>query len=684
MKKSDSHWTTEAKEASKQMKQLIAELPMLTAPMEKEQLIVYLAETKVTVSAVLMTERKAKQMPIYFVSRALKGPELNYVNGKAEEETLHEPWILFTDGSSCTDGSGTGLIPISENKTSDALSKIASTSFALLSKQVLVEELYRCRIGGSQTTKPLAVGLYRLVWSLESLGEFTVASVRKLIDDKWLPGADNKTRWIKYVPIKINVHAWKVMSDSIPTKLNISRQGISIDSLSCVMCDNRVETSNHLFFSARGYSGVLPEKMHIGKWNVFRSESCLYRCYLLALESKFTPVEESTGVLETTIVEDVVLTGMFPDKGICSVNLIFLSLFFRVTAISLVPKSLMQGQYLDSGCSKHMIGYRSQLINFVQKFLGTVKFRNDHVAKIIGYGDYKIGNVTISSVYFVGQFYDSDLEGLVRGLPKLKFEKDHLCSACAMGKSKKKSHKPKFEDPNQEKLYLLHMDLYGPMSVESVNGKKYILVIVDDYSRFIWVKFLRSKDEALDFIIKFLKMIQVRLKIPVRHIQTDNKTEFVNQTLREFYEEVGIYHETSVTRSSQKNGVIEIRNRTLIESARTIVDHQAPKVIALIADVIPPVQAESTGLPSSTSVDQNAPSPSKSQTTPETPSVIPQDVEEDNHGIEVAHMGNDSLLAYLFQQLLLFNLHQRHLLIQLYNPITKFHNTIANGQRITQ
>nr|GEY79621.1 hypothetical protein [Tanacetum cinerariifolium] len=99
-------------------------------------------------------------------------------------------------------------------------------------------------------------------------------------------------------------------------------------------------------------------------------------------------------------------------------------------------------------------------------------------------------------------------QGLVRGLPKLKFEKDHLCSACAIGKSTKKTHKPKSEDTNQEKLYLLHMDLYRPMRVESVNGKKYILVIIDDYSRFTWVKFLRSKDETLDFIIKFLKMIQ--------------------------------------------------------------------------------------------------------------------------------------------------------------------------------
>nr|GEZ63800.1 integrase, catalytic region, zinc finger, CCHC-type, peptidase aspartic, catalytic [Tanacetum cinerariifolium] len=189
--------------------------------------------------------------------------------------------------------------------------------------------------------------------------------------------------------------------------------------------------------------------------------------------------------------------------------------------------------YLDPGCSKHMTEDRSQLTSFVNKFLGTVKFGNDHVAKIMGYGDYKIGNVTISRVYFVeglghnlffvGQFCDSDLkvafrqhtyfilnlegvdlltgsrgnnlytlslgdmmasspicllskasktkswlwhrclshmnfgainhlarQGLVQGLSKLKFEKDYLCSACAMGKSKKKSHTPKSEDTNQE------------------------------------------------------------------------------------------------------------------------------------------------------------------------------------------------------------------------------------------
>ncbi|GKC59316.1 retrotransposon protein, putative, unclassified, partial [Tanacetum coccineum] len=112
---------------------------------------------------------------------------------------------------------------------------------------------------------------------------------------------------------------------------------------------------------------------------------------------------------------------------------------------------------------------------------------------------------------------------LVESVLKLKFEKDHLCSACPMGKSKKKTYKPKSEDTNQEKLHLLHMDLCGLMRVASINGKKYILIIVDDYSRF--------------------------------H-RTDNGTEFVNQTLREYYEKVGISHETSVARSPQQNGVV--------------------------------------------------------------------------------------------------------------------------------
>nr|GEZ53514.1 putative ribonuclease H-like domain-containing protein [Tanacetum cinerariifolium] len=220
-----------------------------------------------------------------------------------------------------------------------------------------------------------------------------------------------------------------------------------------------------------------------------------------------------------------------------------------------------------------MTGDRSQLVNFVQKFLGIVKFRNDHVAKIMGYRDYQIRNVTISRVYYV--------EGLGHNLFSVGHPRPSpgfgIVASSAMGKSTKKTHKPKSKDTNQEKLYLLYMDLCGPMRVESVNGKKYILVIMDDYSRFTWVKFLRSKDETPDFIIKFLKMIQVWLNVLVRRIRTDNGTEFVNQTLRNYYEEVGISHETSVARSPQQNRVVERRNRTLFEAARTMLIYaQAP------------------------------------------------------------------------------------------------------------
>ncbi|GKE58632.1 retrovirus-related pol polyprotein from transposon TNT 1-94 [Tanacetum coccineum] len=109
-----------------------------------------------------------------------------------------------------------------------------------------------------------------------------------------------------------------------------------------------------------------------------------------------------------------------------------------------------------------------------------------------------------------GTINDLARKDLVRGLPRLEFEKDHLCFACLLGKSKKYTHKPKSKNTIMEVLHTLHMDLCGPMRVQSINGKKYILVIIDDYSIFTWVKFLRSKDETLEFVIKVLKQIQCR------------------------------------------------------------------------------------------------------------------------------------------------------------------------------
>ncbi|GJV42241.1 retrovirus-related pol polyprotein from transposon TNT 1-94 [Tanacetum coccineum] len=201
---------------------------------------------------------------------------------------------------------------------------------------------------------------------------------------------------------------------------------------------------------------------------------------------------------------------------------------------------------------------------------GTVRFGNDHFGAIIGYGDYVIGDSVISRLWHrrlnhlnFGTINDLARKVLVRGLPRLKFGKDHLCSACQLGKSKKHTHKPKPDNTNLEVLNILHMDLCSPMRVQTINGKKYILVIVDGYSRFTWVKFLRSKDETPAVVIKFLKQIQVGLNKTVRYVRTDNGTEFVNKDLTDYYERVGIFHQKTVPRMPQQNGVVERRNRTL-------------------------------------------------------------------------------------------------------------------------
>nr|GEW10028.1 retrovirus-related Pol polyprotein from transposon TNT 1-94 [Tanacetum cinerariifolium] len=112
------------------------------------------------------------------------------------------------------------------------------------------------------------------------------------------------------------------------------------------------------------------------------------------------------------------------------------------------------------------------------------------------------------------------------GLPKMKFEKDHLCSACEQGKIHQKHHKSKTDFALNKLLYLLHMDLCGPMHIESINGKRYVLVVVDDYSRYTWVFFLHSKDEASDVIISFIKKTQVNLQLQVQHVRTDNDVIF--------------------------------------------------------------------------------------------------------------------------------------------------------------
>nr|GEX55206.1 retrotransposon protein, putative, Ty1-copia subclass [Tanacetum cinerariifolium] len=221
---------------------------------------------------------------------------------------------------------------------------------------------------------------------------------------------------------------------------------------------------------------------------------------------------------------------------------------------------------IDSGCSKHMMGNRALLTNFVEKFLGTVRFGNNDFVVIVGYGDVVIESMTINKVYYVeglghnlfsvGHFCDKGLEVAFRkstcfvrnedgvdlltgdGLPKMKFEKDHLCSACEQGKIHRKHHKFKTAFASNKPLYLLHMDLCGPMHVKSINRKRYVLVVVDDYSRYTWVFFLHSKDEASEVIISFIKKTQVNLQLQVQRVRIDNGMEFKNKTLAKFFDEL--------------------------------------------------------------------------------------------------------------------------------------------------
>ncbi|GKD02375.1 retrovirus-related pol polyprotein from transposon TNT 1-94 [Tanacetum coccineum] len=274
--------------------------------------------------------------------------------------------------------------------------------------------------------------------------------------------------------------------------------------------------------------------------------------------------------------------------------------------------------YLDSGCSKHMTGDRSRLRNFVKSFIRTVRFRNDHFGAIMGYGDYVIGDIAfrkhscyvrdVNSVDLIKGNHGTNLytisikdmmksspicllskasknkswlwhyrlnqlnfdtindlarKDLVRVLPRLKFEKVYLCSACQLGKSQKYSYKPKYENTNLEVLNTLHMELCGPMRVKTINGKKYILVIIDDYSS------------------------------------------------------VGIFHQKSVSKTPQQNGVVKRRNRTLVEAARTmlifskapIVERPVPHALAVQVPVV------SAGTPSSITIDQDAPSTSYSHSS---------------------------------------------------------------------
>ncbi|GJX36321.1 retrovirus-related pol polyprotein from transposon TNT 1-94 [Tanacetum coccineum] len=164
-----------------------------------------------------------------------------------------------------------------------------------------------------------------------------------------------------------------------------------------------------------------------------------------------------------------------------------------------------------------------------------VSFVIDNASRITNIWRLLFGNLLVLLDIFRETIYL--LKDVVIGLPKLKYDKDQLSSSYEVSKSKRSSFKTKVVPSSKGRLNLLHMDLRGPMRIVSINGKIYIMVIVDDYSRYTWTLFLRFKDETPEVLKDFLKMIQRNLQAPVISVQTDRGTKFLKKTLHAHFKE---------------------------------------------------------------------------------------------------------------------------------------------------
>jgi transposase InsO family protein len=159
----------------------------------------------------------------------------------------------------------------------------------------------------------------------------------------------------------------------------------------------------------------------------------------------------------------------------------------------------------------------------------------------------------------------------ILGLTSVHFEKYRICSACQVGMQVGTHHPHKNIMTTDRPLELLHMDLFSPIAYIRIGGSKYCLVIVDDYSRFTWVLFLQKKSQTQETLKRFLSRAQNEFGLRIKKIRSDKGTEFKNSQIEGFLEE-GIKHEFSSPYTPQQNGVVESKNRTLLDMARTIID----------------------------------------------------------------------------------------------------------------
>jgi transposase InsO family protein len=160
--------------------------------------------------------------------------------------------------------------------------------------------------------------------------------------------------------------------------------------------------------------------------------------------------------------------------------------------------------------------------------------------------------------------------GAIIDLPKMDKIEKSVCGACQLGKQIRTPHKKTSGILTSHNLELLHMDLMGPTRTESLGGKRYIMVIVDDYSRYTWVVLLREKSDAFSQAQILFKRIQNEQDCSIKRIRSDHGREFENSSFEEFCNEHGIKQEFSAPITPQQNGVVERKNRVIQDMARVM------------------------------------------------------------------------------------------------------------------
>ncbi|GKD74363.1 putative ribonuclease H-like domain-containing protein, partial [Tanacetum coccineum] len=241
----------------------------------------------------------------------------------------------------------------------------------------------------------------------------------------------------------------------------------------------------------------------------------------------------------------------------------------RLKAVGNPHYTLQDQGIFDSGCSRHVIGNKSFLTDYQEINGGFVAFRvSPKGGKITGKGGltclFAKATIDESNLWHrrLGHINFKTMNklvrgNLVRGLPSKLFENDHTCVACQKGKQHKASCKTKLVSSISQPLQMLHMDLFGPTSVRSINHKTYCLVVTDDFSIFSWVLFLATKDETSGILKTFITGIENQINHKVKIIKCDNGTEFKNNDINQFCGMKGIKRKFSVARTPQQNEVAE-------------------------------------------------------------------------------------------------------------------------------